>query len=74
MQHNRIPETLPEWNVAAEPTLSIGAVNDTGLATGLFGPPVVPLERMVDWTVDWIERDQPIYGKPTRYESRDGRF
>jgi len=49
-------------------------VNRTDLAQGLFGPPVVPLERMVDWVADWIDRGMPGYGKPTRYEVRHGRF
>ncbi|MDP6567808.1 MAG: NAD(P)-dependent oxidoreductase [Alphaproteobacteria bacterium] len=49
-------------------------LNDTSLAAQLFGYPLVPLERMLDWTVDWIERDMPHYDKPTRYEIRDGQF
>ena len=52
----------------------MGWHNDTSLASKLFGYPEVPLERMVDWTVDWIERDQPHYDKPTHYEARDGNF
>jgi len=40
----------------------------------LFGYPVVPVSRMIDWTVDWRRRGGLLYGKPTRYESRDGRF
>lgn len=49
-------------------------VNDTGLSQRLFGYPLVPLARMIDWTVDWLERGGPRYAKPTRYEVRDGRF
>lgn len=49
-------------------------VNDCGEATRLFGSPLVPLERMIDWTAEWIGRGMPTYGKPTRYEVRDGRF
>ena len=39
-----------------------------------FGPPRVPLERMIDWTADWIARRQVSHGKPTHYDVRDGRF
>ena len=52
----------------------MGWHNDTSLASKLFGYPEVPLARMIDWTVDWIERDQPHYDKPTHYEARDGDF
>jgi len=49
-------------------------VNRTDLATRLFGPPEVPLQVMIEWVADWIERDMPCYAKPTRYEVRSGRF
>jgi nucleoside-diphosphate-sugar epimerase len=49
-------------------------INDTGQATALFGHPVVTVERMLDWTADWLQRGMPSYGKPTRYEERSGRF
>ena len=39
-----------------------------------FGPPRVPLARMMDWTVDWLSRGMTSLGKPTHYEVRDGRF
>jgi dTDP-4-dehydrorhamnose reductase len=49
-------------------------VNNTFQAQRLFGYPVVPLAKMIDWTADWILRGQPAYGKPTRFEVRDGLF
>jgi nucleoside-diphosphate-sugar epimerase len=39
-----------------------------------FGSPRVPLERMIDWTADWLMRGGASLGKPTHYEVRDGRF
>jgi len=49
-------------------------LTNTALATKLFGPPSVPLARMIDWTTDWIARDMPTLNKPTRFEVRDGAY
>ena len=49
-------------------------LSDSALATTLFGPPVVSVERMLDWTADWMARNQPSLGKPTKFEVRDGRY
>ena len=48
--------------------------NNTSQAQRLFGYPLVPLAKMIDWVADWIVRGMPVYGKPTRYEVRDGVF
>jgi nucleoside-diphosphate-sugar epimerase len=47
---------------------------DTGQAQRLFGPPAVPLARLVDWTAAWVADGQPSLGKPTHYETRDGQY
>jgi len=52
----------------------IGWVNNTLAAQRLFGYPMVPLGKMIDWTADWLARDMPTHDKPTRFEVRDGRF
>ena len=49
-------------------------VNSTLAAQRLFGYPIVPLGRMVDWTADWVARGMPVHDKPTHYEVRDGGF
>jgi NAD dependent epimerase/dehydratase family len=43
-------------------------------AANLFGPPSVPLARMIDWAADWVARNQPTLDKPTRFEVRDGAY
>jgi len=47
---------------------------DTAAATRLLGPPRVPLETMIDWVADWVSRGQPSLGKPTHFETRDGKY
>ena len=81
------PETVPVRDLAGafgrrfgrDPVFSgeEGAeawLNDASEALRLFGPPVVPLERMIDWVADWVERGMPSLGKPTGYEVRDGAY
>ena len=47
-------------------------LNDSSEATRLFGPPLVPLERMLDWVADWVARGGQSLGKPTKFEVRSG--
>jgi nucleoside-diphosphate-sugar epimerase len=81
------PETFSVREVAEqfgrlfgrEPTFT-GAESDTALlnnsalAHRLFGPPPVPLDQVIQWTADWLQRGGATLNKPTHFESRDGRF
>ena len=49
-------------------------LSDTARAAALFGYPLVPLGRMLDWVADWVKRGGPSLGKPTKFEVRDGTF
>ena len=47
---------------------------DTSKAESLFGDPVVPMARMIDWVADWVARGGTSLGKPTHFEVRDGAY
>ena len=47
---------------------------DTSAAQRLLGAPRVPLSAMLDWQADWIARGLPDLGKPTHFETRDGKY
>jgi nucleoside-diphosphate-sugar epimerase len=47
---------------------------DTSQSKALLGPPPVPLGTMIDWVADWVARGQPSLGKPTHFETRDGKY
>jgi nucleoside-diphosphate-sugar epimerase len=47
---------------------------NTAEAERLFGPPEVPLERLLDWTADWVGRGGASLGKDTHYDVRDGNY
>lgn len=47
---------------------------DTRAARELLGAPRVPLAQMIGWQADWIARGGPSLGKPTHFETRDGKY
>jgi nucleoside-diphosphate-sugar epimerase len=47
---------------------------DTAEAQRLFGAPAVPLARMIDWVADWVAAGGASLGKPTHFETRDGKY
>jgi nucleoside-diphosphate-sugar epimerase len=51
-----------------------GWLNDSRRMVREFGPPAVPLGRMIEWTADWLVHDMATLNKPTHYEVRDGRY
>ena len=49
-------------------------LNNAARSFDLFGYPAVTLGQMMDWIAAWIEAGGAIHGKPTHFETRDGRF
>lgn len=61
--------------VTLEGTESPDALLSNGqLGYRLFGHPQVSVQQMVRWIADWVMRGGESLGKPTHFESRDGRF
>ncbi|KAI1613530.1 hypothetical protein EDD37DRAFT_214891 [Exophiala viscosa] len=51
-----------------------GWYNNTLAAQRLYGYPVVPLAKLIDWVANWVAKDLPSLNKPTHYEERGGHF
>jgi nucleoside-diphosphate-sugar epimerase len=51
-----------------------GWLNNSSRMVKEFGPPSVPLAKMIEWTADWLSRDMATLNKPTHYEVRDGKY
>jgi nucleoside-diphosphate-sugar epimerase len=81
------PETIEVRRLAAEfgkllgkmPRLTgkeapTGWLSNSSRMVEEFGPPNVPLRKMIEWTADWLSRDMATLNKPTHYEVRDGRY
>jgi len=49
-------------------------LSDASRAARLFGPPEIGLERLMGWVASWQEQGGRLLEKPTRFETRDGRF
>ncbi len=47
---------------------------DASRSYELFGPPTVSLDEMIEATSDWVKRGGGVLGKPTHFETTDGRF
>jgi nucleoside-diphosphate-sugar epimerase len=74
----RICETL--GSLMGKPPVFVGTeANDALLSNGqlgheLFGYPTVPVARMLKWIAEWTVRGGRSLGKPTKFETRDGKF
>jgi len=49
-------------------------LNNSKYAHTLFGNPLVSLEKMIQWTANWIEIEGEQLDKPTHFQERKGDF
>ncbi len=52
----------------------IALLSKAGRAFDLWGNPRVSADQLIEWVADWILRGGATLGKPTHFESRDGKF
>jgi nucleoside-diphosphate-sugar epimerase len=71
---HRFGELLDRTPVFAGQEAETALLSNAGRAHRLFGYPTVALERMIEWTADWLQRGGRLLNKPTGYETRDGRY
>jgi len=49
-------------------------LSNASTCCGLFGPPAMSLDEMVQSIVPWVAAGKPVLSKPTKFAVRDGRF
>lgn len=49
-------------------------LNNSAKAIQLFGYPTVTPSQMIEWIATWIGMGGATHGKPTHFQTRDGRF
>jgi nucleoside-diphosphate-sugar epimerase len=49
-------------------------LNNAAKSHAQFGSPATRVEDMIVWIAAWLRNGWPIWGKPTGFERRDGRF
>jgi nucleoside-diphosphate-sugar epimerase len=51
-----------------------GYLNNASLALRHFGYPQVPLGKLLEWTAQWVADGGASLGKPTHFETQDGKY
>ncbi|MBI2503868.1 MAG: NAD(P)-dependent oxidoreductase [Candidatus Latescibacteria bacterium] len=81
------PETLSVRQLALELGATLGKepiftgqesetalLGDASRFIARFGPPSVSIPQIIQWLAHWVKIGGPSLGKPTKYESRSGKF
>jgi nucleoside-diphosphate-sugar epimerase len=81
------PELLRVRDVATalgrrldRPVRFVGEETDTAIlsnvqqACGLFGPPRISADQLLEWVACWLKNGGELLEKPTKFDARDGRF
>lgn len=49
-------------------------LSDASRLHGMLGLPRVGIENVIRWTADWVRRGGALLGKPTHFQTRDGKY
>ena len=49
-------------------------LSNSSLACQRYGAPQVPVDRLMCWIADWLQRRGELWDKPTHFQNRDGGF
>jgi hypothetical protein len=49
-------------------------LSDSSLCRSLLASPSVPEADLIGWVASWVQNGGSLLGKPTHFESRDGKF
>ena len=53
---------------------NLGYLSNASKAIDMFGNPAVPLEKLIEWTADWVKSGGANIAKPTHFEVQNGRY
>lgn len=51
-----------------------GYLNNASKANSIFGNPSVPIGKIIEWIADWVQKGGQTSGKPTHFETQDGKY
>jgi len=71
---NRFGQCFDRAPVVVGEEAPTALLSNAARAQHRFGYPRVPLDAMVRWTAQWVAEGGRSLGKPTHYETRDGKF
>ena len=52
----------------------LGYLANTKKAQALFGKPAVTMEKIIEWVAHWVQKGGENIGKPTHFETQDGKY
>lgn len=71
---NRFAALLGQTAVFAGEESDLAFLGNASRSHTLFGQPLVSLATLIEWTAEWVKAGQQTLGKPTHFETVDGKY